>query len=104
MHRRHLVALAAAALAVPRIVLAQAPKRVFRVGLLDNGTESARSHLWQLFRSRLRELVLKDGNDVAYEARYARGDAKVLPALAGELVALKPDVIAGAGTGASLPV
>src|SRR6185436_5041242 len=48
---------------------------------------------YKLFRNRLRELGLVDGKDVIYEIRYARGDTERLPALAAELVALKPDII-----------
>ena len=104
MDRRAFVALAGAALAVPHSLLAQPAKRVFRIAILDDAVESARSHTWQWFRNRLRELVLKDGNDVAYEARYASGDSERLPVLAAELVALKPDVIVCAGTPASSAV
>lgn len=60
--------------------------------------ESARSHNWRIFRDQLRKLVLADGSDLAYETRYARGQVQRLPALAAELVALKPDVIVCAST------
>jgi putative ABC transport system substrate-binding protein len=93
MDRRTALALAGAALTVPRTLLAQPAKRVYRIATLDDTVESARDHLWRVFRNRLRELVLAEGNDVAYEARYARGALDRLPALAAELVALKPDII-----------
>jgi putative ABC transport system substrate-binding protein len=92
------------ALAAPRILLAQAPKRVYRIATLDDAVESARSSLWALFRNRLREAVLKDGMDVAYESRYASGAAERLAGLAAELVALKPDLIAVVSTPAALAV
>jgi putative ABC transport system substrate-binding protein len=101
MQRRQLVALSIAALAMPRALFAQS-KRVYRIGVLDDAVESALSALWPHFRNRLRELVLKDGNDVAYEARYASGATERLPTLAAELVALKPDLIVVVSTPATL--
>jgi hypothetical protein len=71
MQRRQLVALSIAALAMPRALFAQS-KRVYRIGVLDDAVEGARDHTWRVFRNRLRDLVLADGNDVAYEPRYAR--------------------------------
>ena len=101
MKRRAVVALSIAALAAPRALFAQS-KRVFRVALFEDATESARPRIWEIFRDRLRELVLKDGNDVAYEARYARGDPGALPKLAAQLVELKPDLIVGSTTPSTL--
>ena len=101
MDRRTVLAATGAVLAAPQLLLAQPAKRVYRIATLDVAAESARPQLWQMFRNRLRELVLKDGNDVAYEARYASAETAQLPALAAELVALKPDVIASAGTPAA---
>ena len=84
-------------MAVPHALFAQ-NKRVFRVALFDDAAESARPYAWEVFRDRLRELVVSDGNDLAYEARYARGDPSALPKLAAQLVALKPDLIVAYGT------
>src|SRR5215469_3465439 len=44
-------------------------------------------------RRGLRELGYVEGQNVALEVRSAEGDYRRLPALAAELVALKPDVI-----------
>lgn len=41
----------------------------------------------------LRALGYSDGRNVTYEYRFAEGSAERLPALAAELVALRPDVI-----------
>ena len=98
MNRRMLLALVSAALADPPTLFAQSAKRVFRIALLDDSVESARDVTWRNFRNRLRELILADGNDVAYEARYARGNTERLPVLAAELVALKPDIIVCPGS------
>ena len=45
------------------------------------------------FRRGLRELGYVEGQNIALEVRSAEGDYRRLPALAAELVALKPDVI-----------
>jgi ABC-type uncharacterized transport system substrate-binding protein len=98
MNRRSVVAITLATLVAPRTLLAQQAKRVYRVAILDDSVESARVQMWQLFRKRLGELGLAEGKDVVYEVRYARGDSERLPALAAELVALKPDIIVCANT------
>jgi putative ABC transport system substrate-binding protein len=102
MKRRTFVALGGTALAVPRFLLAQPAKRVFRIAMLDDAVEFVRDQSWRIFRNRLRELVLAEGSDVAYEVRYARGDSEHLPALAAELEELKPDAIVCAGSTATL--
>ena len=98
MNRRSVVAITLATLVAPRTLLAQTPKRVYRIAILDDSVESARAERYKLFRNRLRELGLVDGKDVTYEIRYARGDTERLPALAAELVALKPDIIVASST------
>lgn len=97
MKRRSFL-LAAPALLVAAGVRAQPAKRVYRIAILDDAVENARAHSWQIFRKRLGELGLVEGRDVVYEARYARGASERLPALAAELVALKPDIIVSSGT------
>lgn len=104
MDRRTVVALAGAALAAPRALLAQPAKRVYRIATLDDAVESARAEYWKVFRARLQELGLVEGKDVVYEARYAHGASERLPALAAELVALKPDIFATASTPAAIAV
>jgi putative ABC transport system substrate-binding protein len=79
-------------LAAPNAVLGQAPKRVYRIAILDDGAESDGAR-WQRFRNRLGELGLVEGKDVVYEARFGHGQNERLPALAAELVAASPDVI-----------
>lgn len=54
-------------------------------------------HNIDAFRRGLRELGYVEGKDIAVEARSAEGDNQRLPALAAELVALKPDVIVTSG-------
>ena len=76
----------------------QAAQRVYRVAILDETTETALQDTWSAFRARLRALGYVEGKNVTFESRHAGGATERLPALAAELVALKPDLIACAGT------
>src|SRR4029453_17185184 len=53
------------------------------------------------FMDAMRELGYVDGKNVSFEIRFGGDDYKKLPALAAELVSLRPDVIFTAGPGAS---
>ena len=93
MRRRDAV-LAFAALAIgassPPVV---AQEKVALIGFLDGDTEAARASFRKIFMTRLGELGYVEGRNLAIERRFAAGDAARLPDLAGELVALKPDVL-----------
>ena len=52
------------------------------------------------FLDAMRDLGYVEGRNVSFEFRYAQGDYKKLPALATELVRLRPDVILTGGAGA----
>lgn len=54
--------------------------------------------LFDFFRTRLKELGYVEGRDIAIEFRWAEGKSERLPALARELLALKPAVIVCATT------
>lgn len=98
---RRRVLLSAAALAcAPRRAVAQA--RPLRVGVLSESTESARNAVWALFRERLGQLGYVEGRTLVLDTRHANDDAKRLPNLAAELVALGPDVIVAVSTPAAL--
>src|SRR6266498_1136084 len=74
-----------------------------RIGLLETSSPSpARVLLWETLRQRLRELGYLEGQNIAFESRFAEGKPDRLPGLAAELVALKVDVIVTSGTPASL--
>jgi putative ABC transport system substrate-binding protein len=73
--------------------LAQRGDRPARIALLEDGRETSRAHLWAVFRKRLQELGYVEGKSYIIEGRWARADLARLPALAAELVVLKPDVI-----------
>ena len=98
MNRRHLLL---AVLAAPLAALAQSG-RMPKVGYLFSFPRGEGEHLWQACRAGLRELGYVEGRSILLEPRWADGDYKRLPALAEELVRLKPDVILTAAQPVSL--
>lgn len=83
---------------------AQHKARAPRVGFLGNTTAALEANLVGPFREGLRDLGYVEGRDVVIEYRWAEGQYDRLPALIGELLALKVDVIVTAGTPATLAV
>ena len=76
---------------------AQQLKKVPRIGYLsaqDPALDSTRS---EPIRLALRELGYIEGQNIAFEYRYAEGKADRFPELAAELVRLKIDIIVAAG-------
>jgi putative tryptophan/tyrosine transport system substrate-binding protein len=88
-------------LAAPLTTGAQPAGKVPRVGFLFYGS-SGPSREVDAFRQGLRELGYVEGQNIAVEYRFARGQVERLPELAADLVRLKPDVIVTPGTPASL--
>ncbi|HEV8674386.1 MAG TPA: ABC transporter substrate-binding protein [Methylomirabilota bacterium] len=88
-----MVSLGLTLLFAPLAVEAQPAGTVPRIGLLDSGSFAARASLWEAFRQGMRQLGYVEGQTVVFEARGADGKNERLPALAAELVRLKPDVI-----------
>jgi len=86
----------------PLATEAQQAGKVWRIGTLDYGAQSARAHLWQAFRQGLRDLGYVEGQNVVLESRWANGRADELPRLAEELVRLRVDLVAVASTPAAL--
>src|SRR4030095_7542830 len=83
--------------AIAVIAEAQQPKKVPRIGYLtssDPATESTRS---EGIRQALRNLGYVEGQNIAFEYRYAEGKLDRFPELAAELVRLKVDIIVVAG-------
>jgi putative ABC transport system substrate-binding protein len=72
--------------------------------MLEDASEKTRAHAWQVFRNRLRELGYIEGKNLVIEARYARGASERLPALAAEVVALRPHIIVVTSTPATRAV
>ena len=92
-HRRDLLVLLASSALVPRLVRAQAPARVRRIGLLSTFSASAAAPWLQALREGLRDLGWVEGKNIVIEYRYAEGKFDRLPDLAADLVRLKVDVI-----------
>jgi putative ABC transport system substrate-binding protein len=83
-----------AVLAVPVPSSAQAASKVYRIAVLANENTPP----WEVFRQGLRELGYVDGRNVTIDWRWSEGRIDRFPALALEVVALKPDIIVAAGT------
>ena len=79
------------------IAEAQQPKKVPRIGYLSARSPSVDSSRIEVFRRGLRELGYVEGQNIAVEYRFAEGKLDRLPDLAGELVALKVDVVVADG-------
>jgi len=88
--RTFLGALTGSLLAAPLAAAGQQAGKVWRIGILTEGSVSTRD---DAFRQGLRDLGYIDGQNVAFESRYADGRIERLPGLAAELVRLNVDVI-----------
>src|SRR5207302_8503381 len=95
MRRREFMTLVGgAAVAGPLGVHAQQTIRAWRIGYLETSSPSAaRVRLFETLRQRLRELGYLEGQNIAFEARFAEGKTDRLSGLAAELVGLKVDGI-----------
>ena len=93
MDRRRFVALIGSALAAP---LARAQtSRTVRVALVFVPREDSVKVWERAFAEGLRERGYVQGRNLALDVRYADGDAGRVPALIDEVIALRPDVLAG---------
>ncbi len=88
--RRRLLTLGAGALVIPPRLFAQAPGKVYRIGVLVNANWERH---YEFFRERIRELGYVEGKNIVFELRSAQGKTDALPALAAELVRLNVDAI-----------
>ena len=94
--RRDFVSLvAAAAVASPFSARAQQPAKIPRIGIIDE------SPIWNAFRQALRDLGHFEGENIAFEYRYAGGLPDRLAWVAAELVRRPVDLIATFGTTAT---
>jgi len=78
---------------VPLATEAQQPRKLARVAILPISNPESGGFLVDAFKQRLRELGYFEGQNVAFEIRWALGKFERFPELAKEVVALKPDVI-----------
>jgi putative ABC transport system substrate-binding protein len=93
MERREFITLLGGAAATwPLTVRAQQPAMPL-VGVLNPRTADPADPALAAFRRELQALGYVEGNSIRIELRSPEGDYPRLPALAAELVALKPDVI-----------
>jgi putative tryptophan/tyrosine transport system substrate-binding protein len=72
---------------------AQQPKKVSRIGYLSAQEPALESTRSEAIRRTLREFGYIDGQNIAFEYRYAEGKIDRFPELAAELVRLKVDII-----------
>ena len=93
-----MVLLGCAALAYPRIASAQVSRSTARLGFLGAGRSDITAPFIATFREALRQLGYVEGRDYILDLRFAEGRNDRLPALAEELVKLKPDVLLGSNT------
>jgi len=96
--RKLIVALGAGALAVPFASFSQQLRKVWRIGVLWEQAQSDYIQRLEAFRGGMRELGYAEAKDYAIEQRSANSDHVRLPALAGELLALKVDLIVTSGS------
>ena len=92
-----LLALSASFLLVPGDALAQASVRVYRIGVLDMAPPDLNSPNQRAFYDELRQRGYVEGQNLNVERRNANRQPDLLPALAKELVALRPDLIVAGG-------
>ena len=93
MGRREFVALVGGAAAWPLAARAQQPpERMRRIGIIDDAP------MWNAFRQGLREHGYLEGQNIAFDYKYADGVPERLAKAAAELVRRPVDVIATYGT------
>jgi len=98
---RLIAAIAAALFAWSCSADAQQSAKVARVGILSDESSVAGTKSFEPFAQGLRDLGWIEGQNIAFERRYAAERYDVLPSLAAELVQLHPDVIFAIGTPAA---
>lgn len=102
--RRALLAALVALAAWPRRLLAQAQPSSARVAVLFGAAPNPimTRDFVEPFARGLREAGFVEGPNLVIDTRYAEGRPERLPALLGELLALRPDVILAAGPAPAL--
>src|SRR5262249_43306891 len=82
--------------------LAQSPPKRPLIGFLGATSKARGGQYYSGFAMGMRELGYLEARDYGFEDRYADGDVSRMPALAEELVRLKPDVIVASATAGAL--
>jgi putative ABC transport system substrate-binding protein len=91
-------------LTVPRALIAQPVKSVYRLGILSAAAPVQPSPNFDAFREALRGLGWIEGSNISIETRYADGDYRRLPSLAQDLVGRRMDIILPTSTPAAIAV
>jgi putative ABC transport system substrate-binding protein len=89
--------LIASLLILIRVAETQQPKKVPLIGYLSSNDPATESTRAEAIRLALRELGYIEGQNIAFEYRYAEAKLDRLPELAAELVRLKVDIIVVTG-------
>jgi putative ABC transport system substrate-binding protein len=97
-----LLTLALSLLVAPLAPEAQPPTHVHRIGALSSQATPGRSPFVEAFLEGMHALGYVEGQHFVLKYRGAAGHYERLPALAAELVQLKPEVIVAQGTPAAL--
>jgi len=100
--REFIKGIAGSAAAWPLAGHAQVANKSVKVAYLGTSSLALEKALVDAFKQRLHELGHVEGKDVTYVFRWAEGHDERFPALAAELVALRPDVIVTTGTPGTL--
>src|SRR6266851_5024834 len=98
---RFVAAIALGLLAWSLAADAQQPTKVPRIGILSDESRLLATKSFEPFAQGLRDLGYIEGQNIAFERRYAEGNNEILPDLAADLVRLQPDVILARGTAAA---
>ncbi len=85
----------------PLTVEAQQTKSTARLGFLGSASHARDKTRVEAFHQGLQDLGWVNGRSISIEQRFARGEFDKLPALAAELVRLKPGVLVVSGAPAA---
>jgi putative ABC transport system substrate-binding protein len=103
MNKKYLIWLMVISLlAATGLAYAQQPKKVPVIGYLSNSVPARDSATLEAIRLALRELGYVEGQNLAFEYRYAEGKPDRYPELAAELVRLSVDMIVVSGGSATV--
>jgi putative ABC transport system substrate-binding protein len=100
--RTFLAGTGAVLLVAPFAAWTEPVKKPWRIGYLSGGSSPVMAPYVAAFREGLRNRGLIEGENIVVEYRWADGNNEKLPALAGELVALKVDLLVASGTPAAV--
>ena len=100
VRRRQILVASGAIFAIPGVVLSQS--RTYRLAFLGVGSAQVSAPYQKVFFDRLAALGYREGRNLVVDRRLAGGNLDRLPALANELVTLKPDVIVTSTTPSTL--